>query len=208
MSINFSIDPVTAHAKRVTDIVLAGTGVLLTLPLFPLIAAAIRIETRGPVFFRQMRIGKSHPDRVELFEMIKFRTMVQDAEKLSGATWATKADPRITRVGRFLRKTRLDELPQFINVIRGEMSLIGPRPERPEFVADLARDIPFYNERHRVKPGLTGWAQLCYQYGSTTDDARMNLQYDLYYVKNASLFLDLVILLETVEVVLWGKGAR
>ncbi|MGD9254813.1 MAG: sugar transferase, partial [Chromatiales bacterium] len=126
MSMNFSIDPVTARTKRVTDIVLAGTGLLLTLPLFPLIAAAIRIESRGPVFFRQLRIGKSQPDRVELFEMIKFRTMVRDAEKLSGSKWATKGDPRITRVGRFLRKSRLDELPQFINVLRGDMSLIGP----------------------------------------------------------------------------------
>ena len=117
-------------------------------------------------------------------------------------------DPRITKVGRFIRATSIDELPQLVNVLRGEMSLVGPRPERPEFVEKLSREIPFYDERHRVKPGLTGWAQLCYQYGSTTDDARNKLEFDLYYVKNASFFLDLIVLIETVEVVLWGKGAH
>ena len=134
--------------------------------------------------------------------------MRTDAEADGVARWAKENDDRITRVGAFIRKTRLDELPQLFNVLRGEMSLVGPRPERPEFVEQLAEQIPYYNERHRVKPGITGWAQLCYQYGSTAEDAKHKLQYDLYYVKNASFFLDLIILLETVEVVLWRKGAR
>ena len=212
MSINFSIDPVTAHAKRVTDIVLAGTGVLLTLPLFPLIAAAIRIETRGPVFFRQMRIGKSHPDRVELFEMIKFRTMVQDAEKLSGATWATKADPRITRVGRFLRKTSLDELPQLFNVLRGEMSLIGPRPERPGFYRKLENEIPFFAERtYGVAPGITGLAQVNQGYDTCIEDVRSKVGYDHRYALALDnplnwLRMDFGIMIRTVGIMITGRG--
>jgi lipopolysaccharide/colanic/teichoic acid biosynthesis glycosyltransferase len=154
--------------------------------------------------FHQVRVGlNGKPFRVH-----KFRSMRTDAEADGVARWATKNDSRITRIGHFIRKTRLDELPQVFNVLRGEMSLVGPRPERPEFVEQLEREIPFYAERHRVKPGLTGWAQLSYSYGATVEDARSKLEFDLYYVKNASAFLDLIILLETVEVVLWGKGAH
>jgi lipopolysaccharide/colanic/teichoic acid biosynthesis glycosyltransferase len=171
-----------------------------------LVALAILIESggRGSVFFHQTRVGLNG----KKFRVHKFRSMRMDAEADGVARWASKNDSRITRVGAFIRKTRLDELPQVFNVLRGEMSLVGPRPERPEFIEQLSKEIPFYDERHRVKPGLTGWAQLSYQYGSTTDDARHKLEFDLYYVKNASFFLDLIVLLETVEVVLWGKGAQ
>ncbi|MGD9355390.1 MAG: sugar transferase [Chromatiales bacterium] len=212
MSMNFSIDPVTARTKRVTDIVLAGTGLLLTLPLFPLIAAAIRIESRGPVFFRQLRIGKSQPDRVELFEMIKFRTMVRDAEKLSGAKWATKGDPRITRVGRFLRKSRLDELPQFINVLRGDMSLIGPRPERPGFYKKLENEIPFFAERtYGVAPGITGLAQVNQGYDTCIEDVRSKVGYDHRYALALDnplnwLRMDMGIMIRTVGIMITGRG--
>jgi lipopolysaccharide/colanic/teichoic acid biosynthesis glycosyltransferase len=170
------------------------------------VALAIGIESggRGPILFHQTRVGLGGRP----FRLHKFRSMRTDAEADGVARWATVGDSRVTRVGRFIRKIRLDELPQLFNVLRGEMSLVGPRPERPEFVAELSGRLRYYPERHRVKPGLTGWAQLNYQYGASLDDAKKKLEYDLYYVKNASLFLDLVILLETVEIVLWGKGAR
>ena len=142
-----------------------------------------------------------------MFDVLKFRSMSVDAER-TGAAWAVKDDPRVTRVGALIRKTRIDELPQLGNVLRGEMSFVGPRPERPEFVEQLEERIPYYRERHSVKPGITGWAQLCYPYGSSERDALEKLQYDLYYVKNRSLLFDLAILVQTVEVVLWGKGAR
>jgi sugar transferase (PEP-CTERM system associated) len=205
-SSGFVVGGIGDYVKRLLDI--AGSLLILIVgaPLMLLVALAIFIESggRGPIFFHQTRVGlNGRPFRVH-----KFRSMRTDAEADGRARWASRDDPRVTRVGAFIRKTRLDEMPQAFNILTGDMSLVGPRPERPEFVADLAKEIPFYQERHRVKPGLTGWAQLCYQYGATADDARMKLQYDLYYVKNASLFLDLVILLETVEVVLWGKGAR
>ena len=179
---------------------------LLTWPLMLLVALAILVESRGrgPVLFHQVRVGLNG----KAFQVHKFRSMRTDAEADGVARWAMKNDSRITRVGAIIRKTRLDELPQVFNVLLGEMSLVGPRPERPEFVKQLAKEIPFYNERHRVKPGLTGWAQLSYPYGATIEDARNKLEFDLYYVKNASAFLDLIILLETVEVVLWGKGAQ
>jgi lipopolysaccharide/colanic/teichoic acid biosynthesis glycosyltransferase len=140
--------------------------------------------------------------------VLKFRSMRIDAEKAGKAIWATRGDPRVTRVGAFARKTRLDELPQLLNVLRGDMSFVGPRPERPEFVQELEQRIPYYRERHTVKPGITGWAQLCYPYGASEQDAAEKLQYDLYYVKNHSLLFDLMILVQTAEVVLWGKGAR
>lgn len=192
--------------KRLFDI-LAGLIILaLGFPLMVLVALAIALESkgRGSVFFHQTRVGLNG----DLFRVHKFRSMRMDAESDGVARWASKNDSRITRVGAIIRKTRLDELPQVFNVLSGEMSLVGPRPERPEFVEELRKEIPFYDERHRVKPGLTGWAQLCYQYGASIDDARNKLEFDLYYVKNSSFFLDLIVLLETVEVVLWGKGAH
>ncbi|MDA8348371.1 MAG: sugar transferase, partial [Pseudomonadota bacterium] len=156
----------------------------------------------APVFYRQRRVGVLG----QPFELMKFRSMRIDAEKNGQAQWAAKNDPRVTRVGAFIRKVRIDELPQLLNVLRGQMSLVGPRPERPEFVADLAERIPYYHERHSVKPGITGWAQLCYPYGSSEEDALQKLQYDLYYVKNNTLLFDLAILLQTAEVVFLGKG--
>ncbi len=192
--------------KRVLDVLAGGTIFLLTWPLMLLVALAILIESkgRGPVLFHQIRVGLDG----RVFRVHKFRSMYTDAEADGVARWAIKGDSRITRVGSVIRKTRLDELPQVFNVLLGEMSLVGPRPERPEFVEQLEKEIPFYTERHRVKPGLTGWAQLSYPYGASIEDARNKLEFDLYYVKNASAFLDLIILLETVEVVLWGKGAQ
>jgi len=192
--------------KRGLDLLAGASIFLLTWPLMLLVALAILVESKGkgPILFHQVRVGLNG----EPFRVHKFRSMRTDAEADGVARWATKDDDRITRVGAVIRKTRLDELPQVFNVLLGEMSLVGPRPERPEFVEELTKEIPFYAERHRVKPGLTGWAQLSYPYGATTEDARNKLEFDLYYVKNASAFLDLIILLETVEVVLWGKGAH
>ncbi|HKL64361.1 MAG TPA: sugar transferase, partial [Woeseiaceae bacterium] len=178
----------------------------IALPVMALCALAIKLEDglRAPVFYRQRRVGLYG----EAFDVLKFRSMIEDAEASGEAQWAEKNDPRVTRVGAVLRKLRFDELPQLLNVLRGEMSVVGPRPERPEFVSQLKQNIAFYAERHTVKPGITGWAQLKYQYGSTEQDAIEKLQYDLYYVKNHSLLLDLVIMLQTAEVILWGKGAR
>lgn len=191
--------------ERLFDIVASLLLLVVGLPLMALTALAIRIEDgwRAPVFYRQCRVGRYNKD----FELIKFRSMREDAED-HGPVWASADDPRVTRVGRLIRKVRIDELPQLLNVLRGDMSLVGPRPERPEFVEQLAKTLPYYRGRHAVKPGITGWAQLYYQYGSTDQDALEKLQYDLYYVKHRSLVLDLAIVLQTVEVVLWGKGAR
>ena len=176
---------------------------MLTAPVMVMAGTMIALESRGPVIYRQERVGRGGRP----FTVLKFRSMAQDAEK-DGARWAAVNDSRITRVGRLLRRTRIDELPQLLNVIRGEMSFVGPRPERPEFVAMLTEQIPFYAVRHSVKPGLTGWAQVRYSYGATIEQSVKKLEYDLYYVKNHTLFLDLVILLETVRVVLLGEGAR
>ena len=188
--------------KRLLDLIL----LLFALPVFLLIfipvALAIKLESPGPVFYRQVRCGRAG----DLFMIYKFRTMVTHAENDGKARWASKGDPRITRVGQFLRKARLDELPQLFNVFRGEMSIIGPRPERPEFVEQLEEAIPFYRMRHLVKPGLTGWAQINYDYGNTVDDALVKLQYDFYYVRYWSIWLDLYILFRTVGVVLLLKG--
>ena len=191
--------------ERLFDIVASLLLLVVGLPLMALTALAIRIEDgwRAPVFYRQLRVGRYNKN----FELIKFRSMREDAED-DGPVWASTNDPRVTRVGRLIRKVRIDELPQLLNVLRGDMSLVGPRPERPEFVEQLAKTLPYYRGRHAVKPGITGWAQLYYQYGSTDQDALEKLQYDLYYVKHRSLVLDLAIVLQTVEVVLWGKGAR
>ncbi len=191
--------------KRLFDIV-ASLGLLaVAWPVMLVTAAAIWIECRGkhPIFYRQTRVGAD----LKLFRLIKFRSMRPDAEK-DGARMAKTNDDRVTRVGRFIRKTRIDELPQLWNVFKGDMSFVGPRPERPEFVERFAEAIPYYAERHRVKPGITGWAQVRYPYAEDEADTVEKLQYDLYYVKNYSLFLDFLILLQTVEVVLWGKGAR
>jgi exopolysaccharide biosynthesis polyprenyl glycosylphosphotransferase len=177
---------------------------LLTLPLMVLAAVMIRLESAGPVLYRQTRVGLHG----QPFTLLKFRSMAMNAEEAGQPRWATQQDPRITRVGSFIRPMRIDELPQLINVLRGEMSLVGPRPERPMFVEELARAIPFYRERSYVKPGITGWAQVNFPYGASVEDARQKLSYDLYYVKNCSLLLDLFILLATIRVILFREGAR
>jgi sugar transferase (PEP-CTERM system associated) len=202
----FQYSGIQQLGKRVFDVVASLMLLLVAWPFMVLTALAIRIESgrNAPIFYRQVRVGKNW----QLFQVIKFRSMRTDAEKDGRPQWARQNDDRITRVGRFIRKTRIDELPQLFNVLKGEMSFVGPRPERPEFVEKFAETIPYYSERHRVKPGITGWAQLCYPYGSGYQDAIEKLQYDLYYVKNYSLFLDFLIMLQTVEVVIWGKGAR
>lgn len=190
--------------KRVFDILFSSLILLLALPIMAITALVIKFESRGPVFYRQERVGLNG----KVFEVIKFRSMRTDAEKDGKPRWATVNDDRVTKVGRFIRRVRIDELPQLLNVLRGEMSLVGPRPERQYFVDELVAKIPYYAVRHSVKPGVTGWAQVRYEYGSTIEDSVEKLQYDLYYVKNHTLFLDLLILLETVAVVLTGKGAR
>lgn len=190
--------------KRAIDILLSCLGLLLTLPFFPLIALAIKLDSPGPVFFRQERVG----NKEKRFNLFKFRTMGQDAEKGTGAVWAEKNDPRVTKLGRFFRGSRIDEIPQLINVLRGDMSFVGPRPERPEFVEKLKQVIPYYSKRHFIKPGLTGWAQVRYSYGSSVDDAVEKLRYDLYYIKNICPFLDTLIFFETIKVVLFGFGGR
>ena len=190
--------------KRTLDILMAAVGLALSLPLVPLIAVLIKLDSPGPVVYRQERVGRGG----ESFWLLKFRSMRLDAETDTGPVWADAHDPRVTRVGRLLRRSRLDELPQLINILRGEMSLVGPRPERPAFVAELQEKVPFYTYRLAVKPGLTGWAQVNYRYGCTIADALEKLEYDFYYIKNLSIFLDLVIVLQTVQVVLLGKGSR
>jgi sugar transferase (PEP-CTERM system associated) len=184
---------------RVFDVVSSLIGIALSLPIMVLTAIAIRIESTGPVVYTQERVGL----RGRKFRVFKLRSMQADAEA-HGPVWACENDPRVTRVGRFIRRLHLDETPQFFNILRGEMSLIGPRPERPEFVEQLEELIPHYSERHLVKPGLTGWAQVSYPYGASFEDAREKLQYDLYYIKNQSPLLDAIILLETARVVLFG----
>lgn len=200
----FNQDTARTVVKRVFDIVFAVILTLLGLPLMLGAALLIKLESRGPVLYRQERVGA---DGV-YFSIAKFRSMRVDAEGDGTPRWAAAQDDRITRVGRIIRKLRIDELPQLYNVLRGDMSLVGPRPERPFFVEQLTQEIPFYALRHSVKPGVTGWAQVRYAYGATVEDSLQKLQYDLYYVKNHSLFLDLLVLFETVKVVLTGRGAR
>ena len=201
----FSDTALQRFVGRTFDVVISLTLLLLAAPIMLLIAIAIRFEDgfRAAVLYRQTRVGLYN----QPFEVLKFRSMTQDAET-AGPVWAVPDDPRITKVGAFIRKVRIDELPQLINVLRGEMSFVGPRPERPEFVEQLAKSVPYYRSRHAVKPGITGWAQLCYSYGASDADALEKLQYDLFYVKHRSLIFDLAIVVQTVEVVLWGKGAR
>jgi lipopolysaccharide/colanic/teichoic acid biosynthesis glycosyltransferase len=186
------------------DLTVSFIVLALGWPFMLLTALAILLEDGGPVLYRQTRVGLLGRE----FELLKFRSMNKNAEEGGVARWAEQNDQRVTKVGALIRKLRLDELPQLFNVIRDDMRFIGPRPERPEFVQTLSKKIPYYHERHCVKPGLTGWAQLSYPYGSSEKDALEKLQFDLYYVKNQSLILDLMILLQTVEVVIWGKGAR
>lgn len=192
--------------KRLFDLVFGSLVLLISWPLMLLVVAAIVVEDgfTAPKLYRQTRVGH----RGREYQILKFRSMIENAESDSGAVWATENDSRVTLVGRIIRKFRLDELPQIFNVLRGEMSFVGPRPERPEFVQTLSSAIPFYNERHMVKPGITGWAQLRYPYGSTDEDALQKLQYDLFYIKNQSIVLDMFLILQTLEVVLFGKGAR
>jgi sugar transferase (PEP-CTERM system associated) len=190
--------------KRIFDVVCSLFGLILTMPLLPLVALMIKADSRGPVFFKQVRVGQLERE----FVLYKFRTMRHEAENSTGAVWAQKKDPRVTRVGKLLRKTRVDELPQLYNVLMGEMSFIGPRPERPEFVSELKKHIPYYSERHFVKPGVTGWAQIRYPYGASVEDAVEKLRHDLYYIKNITLFLDVLIFIETIKVMLFGRGAR
>lgn len=188
--------------KRLMDIVFSLIILIVTLPITLLVAIAIKLDSEGPVFYKQIRVGKDGKE----FKIYKFRSMFKDAEKHTGPVWSTKDDPRITRVGKILRKFRLDEIPQFINVLRGEMSLVGPRPERPYFVEKLSKEIPLYKRRLKVKPGITGWAQVKHKYDESIEDVKKKLQYDLYYIENISLRMDLKILFRTIFVVLFGKG--
>jgi sugar transferase (PEP-CTERM system associated) len=194
---------VSSAAKRIFDVTASALLLAMTAPLIVLFALLVKLDSKGPAFFRQTRVGLFG----QPFDVIKLRSMRTDAEA-AGAQWATKDDPRVTRIGRFIRKVRIDELPQAWSVLRGEMSFVGPRPERPEFVAELEEHLPYYAERHMVKPGITGWAQINYPYGASIADSRNKLEYDLYYAKNYTPFLDLLILLQTLRVVLWHEGAR
>ncbi len=190
--------------KRLFDLLVSAAMLVVTLPIMALAALLIKLESPGPVLYRQERVGQGGNN----FTILKFRSMCVDAEKDGKPRWAGQNDSRVTLTGRFIRRTRIDELPQVFNVFFGDMSFVGPRPERPYFVQDLTQKIPYYGVRHTVKPGITGWAQVRYAYGATDEDAMHKLQYDLYYVKNHSLFLDLMILFQTAQVVLWGKGVR
>jgi sugar transferase (PEP-CTERM system associated) len=195
---------VLAAVKRSLDILLSTTGLICLLPLMAMVALAVRLSSKGPVLYHQQRVGLDG----RIFVVHKFRSMREDAEAQTGPVWATKdGDPRTTPVGRFLRRTRLDELPQLWNVLIGDMSFVGPRPERPEFVAELKRQIPYYGQRHVIRPGITGWAQVRYTYGATVEDALQKLQYDLFYIKNLSLPLDLFIIFETLKTVVLRRGA-
>ena len=200
----FSQGRIRTIVKRLFDIFVSASMLALVAPVMLLTALAIRLESKGGVVYRQQRVGRAG----DCFDVLKFRSMCQDAESDGKPRWAAAGDARVTRIGRFIRRTRIDELPQLLNVLKGEMSFVGPRPERPFFVEQLQRDIPFYSLRHSVKPGITGWAQVRYAYGATVEDAAKKLEYDLYYVKNHTLFLDLMILLETVRVVVFGEGVR
>ena len=194
---------VRGFVKRALDLVSAGTLAILAAPVMLAVAAAVKLDSKGPLFYSQERVGLGG----KVFQITKFRTMRVDAEA-AGAQWAQKNDPRVTRVGKWLRLCRLDELPQLFSVLRGDMTLVGPRPERPVFVSQLKEAIPFYGLREAVKPGVTGWAQIRYPYGASVEDARNKLEYDLYYIKNGSAFLDITILFHTVRHVLLGRGAR
>ncbi len=200
----FHRSALTVLMKRTLDLSCGLVGLMLSLPIMLLVAIAIRLDSKGPVIYRQVRVGL----RGRTFQLLKFRSMRVDAERGTGAQWAKKDDPRLTRLGKYLRQFRLDELPQFINVVRGDMSFVGPRPERPVFVEQLRQVISYYDERHSVRPGLTGWAQVQYPYGSSVEDAFRKLEYELFYLKNMSIAFDLLIMLQTIRTVLTGSGAR
>lgn len=201
----FNVSLVRKVFKRVMDVICATVGIILTAPFLPLIALAIKLDSPGPVFYRQKRVG----EREKNFVLYKLRTMRTDAESGTGAVWAQKNDSRVNRrLGAFFRKFRIDELPQFFNILCGDMSMVGPRPERPEFVSKLKEIIPYYSERHFVKPGVTGWAQVRYPYGASVEDAMEKLRFDLYYIKNLTLAFDFMIILETIQVVLFRRGSR
>jgi sugar transferase (PEP-CTERM system associated) len=200
----FRFSNIFRFVRRLVNFGVAFVALLPALPLLPFIALAVKLSSPGPALYRQERVGRQG----KVFYCYKFRTMRQDAEADTGATWATDDDPRITSVGKFLRSSRLDEIPQLWCVLKGDMHFVGPRPERPEFVAWLSREIPYYGVRHIVRPGITGWAQVQYKYGNTLEDAREKLQYDLFYIKNASFGLDLLIMFQTIKIVLLGRGAR
>ena len=193
----------SAFTRTAVHRLIALLGVLLSLPIMILIAILIKLDSKGPVFYKQERIGKNGRP----FVLTKFRSMRVDAEQ-DGPVWASKSDDRTTRVGRIIRKIRLDEVPQFLNILKGEMSFVGPRPERQHFVAQLAEEVPYYQQRHLIAPGLTGWAQIKYPYGASIEDARQKLQYDLFYIKNQSLILDAIIMFETIKIILFGRGAQ
>jgi exopolysaccharide biosynthesis polyprenyl glycosylphosphotransferase len=196
--------PVRSAVKRVFDLVMSSILLLCAAPLLAFLAVLIKLDSQGPVFYWQERVGRGG----RIYRLHKLRTMRKDAERLSGPVWAASRDPRITRVGALLRKARLDEIPQVFAVFRGDMSFVGPRPERPFFVQQLKTQIAFYGLREAVKPGITGWAQIRYPYGASVEDGRNKLEFDLYYVKNGTLFLDLAIIFHTVRHVLIGRGAR
>ncbi|HKY29522.1 MAG TPA: TIGR03013 family XrtA/PEP-CTERM system glycosyltransferase [Pyrinomonadaceae bacterium] len=193
----------SALLRNTVHRLVAFAGAILSLPIVIVTAVLIKLDSRGPIFYRQERVGKNG----QTFMLLKFRSMRVDAET-DGPVWASKGDNRATRLGRIIRKVRIDEIPQFWNILKGDMNFVGPRPERPHFVAQLAQEIPYYEQRHLIAPGLTGWAQIKYPYGASLDDARQKLQYDLYYIKNQSLFLDAIILFETIKIILFGRGAQ
>jgi len=199
----FRIKPSQQLSRRIASFIVAAIGLLLFLPFFPLVYIAMKLTAPGPLFFKQTRVGYAGRH----FTVVKFRSMRTDAEAM-GAKWATQDDPRVTKFGRFMRKTRIDEIPQLWNVLRGDMSLVGPRPERPEFVPWLTEQLPFYDLRHIIRPGLTGWAQVRFKYGATLADSREKLEYDLYYVKHMSLGLDLLIMFETIKTIVRRRGAQ
>ena len=203
-SSGFHRSKLTLALKRLMDLLISCIVVVLTAPIMAVVAVAIRLDSKGPVIYRQSRVGL----RGRPFDVLKFRSMRTDAEALRGAQWANQEDPRITRVGRFIRKYRLDELPQLVNVLCGEMSFVGPRPERPIFVEELRKHIPFYDERHSVRPGITGWAQVQYSYSDSILGSQRKLEYDLFYLKNLSIFFDCAIILKTAQIVLTGTGSR
>jgi sugar transferase (PEP-CTERM system associated) len=201
-SSGFRKNTLVKFGKRILDVIMSAVGLVVLSPLILLTALAVRLSSPGPVIYHQVRVGQNN----RLFTIHKFRSMRADAEATTGAVWAQKNDMRITPIGRFMRKTRLDELPQLWNVLKGDMSVVGPRPERPEFVQSLTTQIPFYGQRHVVKPGLTGWAQVSYTYGASVEDALEKLQYDLFYIKHLNIPLDLFIIFKTIKTVVLRRG--